>query len=155
MKKYIYTNKDGRIRIIIKNNNGIITSKSYPRMLMEEKLGRPLTPNEDVHHIDGNPLNNNLDNLEIKIHGEHQKEHSTKYYNKLIECDVCGKSFIWTGKQQSGYYRDLKRHKHRGKTCSKRCAYKFGKNEQIRSDSNTECELNGESLPNGNTVPNT
>ena len=31
---------------------------------MEEKLGRKLLPNEQVHHIDENPLNNNLDNLE-------------------------------------------------------------------------------------------
>ena len=41
---YVYTNKDGRVRAVIRNEDGSITSKSYPRILMEEKLGRPLEP---------------------------------------------------------------------------------------------------------------
>lgn len=47
---YVYTNKDGRVRAIIRNEDGSITSKSYPRILMEESLGRPLEPYEDVHY---------------------------------------------------------------------------------------------------------
>ena len=50
---YVYTNKDGRVRAVIRNEDGSITSKSYPRILMEESLGRPLEPYEDVHHKDG------------------------------------------------------------------------------------------------------
>lgn len=46
MKKYIYTGKDDRTRVVIQNDDGTMTSKSYPRILMEEKLGRPLEPNE-------------------------------------------------------------------------------------------------------------
>ena len=65
MKTYIYKCKDGRTRVVIKNDDGTMTSKSYPRILMEEKLGRPLEPNEDVHHVDGNKENNSLDNLEL------------------------------------------------------------------------------------------
>ena len=61
MKEYTYTAKDGRKRIVIKKDNGSITSKSYPRLVMEQKLGRPLLPEEDVHHKDENPLNNNID----------------------------------------------------------------------------------------------
>lgn len=41
---YVYTNKDGRVRAVIRNEDGSITSKSYPRILMEESLGRPLEP---------------------------------------------------------------------------------------------------------------
>lgn len=33
------------------------------RHVMEEKLGRPLEPNERVYHIDGDHLNNDPDNL--------------------------------------------------------------------------------------------
>ena len=35
------------------------------RLVMEEHLGRYLTPQEVVHHIDGNPANNNIENLEL------------------------------------------------------------------------------------------
>lgn len=33
------------------------------RHLMEERIGRPLEPNERVYHIDGNHLNNERFNL--------------------------------------------------------------------------------------------
>lgn len=46
------------------------------RMLAEYKYQRKLLPTEVVNHIDGNPLNNDLDNLEIfKTNGEHIKGH--------------------------------------------------------------------------------
>lgn len=45
------------------------------RGIMAEKLGRPLTRNEIVHHIDGNWRNNALSNLEITTRSEHIKEH--------------------------------------------------------------------------------
>ena len=60
MKQYVYTStKDNRIRQIIVDDNGKHTSKSYPRVVMEEYLGRPLKDNEDVHHIDGVVVNIN------------------------------------------------------------------------------------------------
>ena len=159
MKEYIYTSKkDNRTRIVIKDDNGNITSKSYPRMLMEQKLGRPLAPNEDVHHIDNDKTNNNIDNLEVQIHGEHQRAHSTKYFPTFQYCDVCGQLFIYSAEQMCRYMSDKSRIKKvkRGITCSKRCAYLLGLStrEQNRRNSIAECGLNGESFPNGNTVPN-
>ena len=35
------------------------------RLIMEEKIGRPLLKEENVHHIDGNKLNNKIENLEL------------------------------------------------------------------------------------------
>lgn len=43
------------------------------RYLMEQKVGRKLTKNEHVHHVNGDSLDNNLDNLEILTNSEHQK----------------------------------------------------------------------------------
>lgn len=46
------------------------TSKSYApqhRLVMARALGRPLTRNETVHHIDGNKTNNALSNLQLRI----------------------------------------------------------------------------------------
>jgi endogenous inhibitor of DNA gyrase (YacG/DUF329 family) len=41
------------------------------RLVMEEKLGRVLESWEQVHHIDGNPKNNNIENLMIVLPREH------------------------------------------------------------------------------------
>lgn len=51
---------------------------SYPKLIMEQFLGRKLLPQEQVHHIDENPLNNEISNLKVVILGEHQSFHSKK-----------------------------------------------------------------------------
>lgn len=46
------------------------------RLVMEKKIGRYLTENEVVHHIDGDRLNNDIDNLMLfASSGEHSKHH--------------------------------------------------------------------------------
>ncbi len=40
------------------------------RLVMAEYLGRPLLPHETVHHIDGDRLNNVIENLQLRI-GSH------------------------------------------------------------------------------------
>jgi len=43
------------------------------RHIMQEHLGRKLETWEHVHHIDGNGLNNSLDNLQVVSNSEHGK----------------------------------------------------------------------------------
>jgi len=46
------------------------------RVIMEKHIGRFLEPKEVVHHKDNNPLNNELNNLELfNSHSEHMKAH--------------------------------------------------------------------------------
>ncbi|TEB09188.1 HNH endonuclease signature motif containing protein [Pelotomaculum propionicicum] len=46
------------------------------RLVMEEKIGRYLKPDEVVHHIDGNKTNNNPDNLLLTTCSEHTRLHN-------------------------------------------------------------------------------
>lgn len=65
------------------------------RVVVENKLGRILTPLEHVHHIDGNKLNNEPENLIALTRSEHTKIHHDLKPVELIECACkkCGKSF--------------------------------------------------------------
>lgn len=131
----VYECKDGRLRAYIKGTKKVI---SYPRLLLEEKLGRELQHDEQVHHIDGNPLNNDIDNLEVKMLGEHQREHNPqKYFDKEMTCPVCGKKFIWTVEQQRKHYGNQNRRNKNNELrgfpfCSKHCVGTYGRNIQLK-----------------------
>ncbi len=66
---------DGYVRIAL----GGDTRKLYHRYLIEQKLGRKLLPSEIIHHKDGNPSNNKINNLEIMTQNKHAQLHLTKY----------------------------------------------------------------------------
>lgn len=53
------------------------------RLVMAEYLNRPLLTEEDVHHKDEDRSNNQIDNLEIKIHGKHIGYHKLGNKNLL------------------------------------------------------------------------
>ena len=119
-----YTAKDGRQRIIAVDKNGIKHTISYPRYILECHLGRNLTSEEQVDHIDGNPLNNCLLNLQIIRFKEHQKLDVFRNRDVVVTCVRCGKPFIIKGstihdrnrvdRHQSGYF------------CSRTCSGKYG-----------------------------
>ena len=115
----IYENKDGRLRAYNKITHKVT---SYPRVLMEAIIGRPLLPTEDVHHKDENPRNNNPENLEIIDHSTHDSMHggrNRKYSPITKTCPMCGNEFIWDEKHQSVFYR---RNVMIGPFCSRRCS---------------------------------
>jgi hypothetical protein len=49
---------------------------AFHRWLIEQMLGRPLSSDEIVHHVDGDPMNNDPDNLVILSRAEHTRIHA-------------------------------------------------------------------------------
>jgi hypothetical protein len=101
------------------------------RYVLEQKLGRPLAPGEEGHHINENKRDNRPENLEVKTRREHNAHHlhrlNTGHYAIVTEltCEECGKKFSIPRTTANKYGRAGRR-----KTCGKACrnAYVARKN---------------------------
>ena len=74
-KGYKYIRNDGYVCLSKVNHpNTDSTGRLYEhRKIMAEILGRPLTKDEIVHHLDGNPSNNEQDNLFLVTRHSHDR----------------------------------------------------------------------------------
>jgi len=64
------------------------------RVVMMEYLGRDLYPEEHVHHIDGNPKNNDISNLELLTAQEHHRYHMIEQ-NKKTQQHIKAANIRW------------------------------------------------------------
>lgn len=65
------------------------------RYVMSEHIGRPIAPNEHVHHINGNKVDNRIENLQLMTASEHQRlHHGThgRWARSFDTCVQCGHS---------------------------------------------------------------
>ena len=100
------TTKEGYVIVYVGTKNGQPFYDAEHRLVMAKHLGRPLTSNEIVHHIDGNKSNNNIENLVLfDNHKDHRSCHisldkillelSRKLYREgLIKFDFNTKSYF-------------------------------------------------------------
>jgi len=78
-------------------NAGITGIVYVHRAVMSAVLGRPLGTNEFVHHIDGNRMNNAVENLELMTRAEHGRLHAMSRGGKVKlphPCEVCGEKTV-------------------------------------------------------------
>ena len=59
----------------LEHTRGEHKGRSVHVVVMEHRLGRKLLPDEHVHHIDGNPLNNAENNLALVTRSGHARLH--------------------------------------------------------------------------------
>lgn len=123
-----YYCSDGRNRII---HDG--KTKLYARYLVELRIGRELTNKEQVHHIDGNYRNDEIENLEILLIKDHAKAHRQEYYEIEVICVECRKSFMMTAIQHRTRIANIKKGKGRGPFCSKKCLGTYSQRNYFRN----------------------
>lgn len=98
------------------------------RVILENKIGRMLSDDEDAHHIDGNKKNNDPDNLEAKSRSRHRSDHARSRFPNgpatiALKCDNCGIEFVRRANQR----REVKGAIH--SFCSRRCNGIYGKRQ--------------------------
>ena len=77
-----------------------------------------------IHHIDGNPLNNDISNLTVIDRAEHANNDAIRNKNITVVCQYCGKEFTIPGSKIRGRNR-TDRHQS-GYFCSRECTGKYG-----------------------------
>lgn len=72
------------------------------RAVMEISIGRILTDEEVVHHIDHNPFNNAIDNLQLITRVEHSRLHGYEQGKQMVvmQCPQCG-TFFYLARNKS------------------------------------------------------
>ena len=128
---YTHVGNEGRKLITLKKFNGELVGTSYARYLMAVKLGRFLTDQEEVDHIDNNKTNDDPNNLQILTPEQNREKQRLHYINNVqqkfdLACPYCGKDFTLTErdmKMKFDYF-----HKNNGSGliyCSSSCNAKY------------------------------
>lgn len=116
-----YKRKDGRLVVILKTPGSAEDHKtvSYPKYIVEMHIGRYLTKEETIDHIDGDFNNNALSNLRVVPRAAHCKSHVRTRRVVTKKCVICGKEFTTDNNHRKTCG---------SKSCMGKCAHVMGHN---------------------------
>lgn len=117
-----YLRKDGRLVLVLYDGVKRVT-KQASRIIMEVYLGRVLDPTETVDHIDRNPLNNKIENLQVLSRSSHASLDAIRVKVEKVKCLYCDSIFEPTRAQ-----RNTKNNA--GPFCSRKCSGLYGSDVQ-------------------------
>jgi hypothetical protein len=123
-----YTRKDGRKHVIVYEFGQKRQTISYSKWLMEQHLGRELTPDETVDHINRDKTDDRIENLRVIKRPQHSYEDTRRV--KLVEI-TC----MWCGRKALKAPHDLRGNSKQGKAgpfCGKSCGAKYGREVQLK-----------------------
>lgn len=119
MKRYgPYTAQSGHLFYVDVVTDGTKTTVLVHREVMEFHLGRKLLTDEVVHHVNEDPSDNRIENLQVMSRSEHTMHHHPEKWIKLVCCE-CGIEFQRKLIQENG---NRKLRKRSGPFCGKSCA---------------------------------
>lgn len=121
----IHKTNEGRLVIYLKKKGTKGKIVSYPKYLIEKHLNKYLARNETVHHINGNFLDNRIENLKIIDRSKHASNHAKRLVKQEFICPYCGTKFKLSGEQLHDTDHNRKKGK-AGPFCSRSCAGKYG-----------------------------
>ena len=97
-----YATSDGHLFWIDVQPSGLRKSVFVHREMMEQHLGRKLDASEVVHHRNGNPADNWIENFEVKQRGQHTRDHRPNPEMVEITCAWCGGQSLKLARQIRG-----------------------------------------------------
>lgn len=124
-KGYLVVNKENRRTLIlyrgINGNGQKRSSTQYARYKLAVHLGRYLTEDETVDHIDNDKTNDDISNLQILSKYENIRKSQKKLPPLIGTCFICGKSF--NVRRNLTIVKRLK-YKNNELCCSRECGWK-------------------------------
>jgi hypothetical protein len=118
-----YTTKGGYRFVVQKHDDGHFTSIYLHRRIMEEHLGRKLTDDEVVHHVNETPGDDRIENLEVKPWAKHTSDHHSPPEMVVIVCPECHKEVVIRASVLRHNQGQLGK---AGPFCGRSCAGKYG-----------------------------
>jgi hypothetical protein len=93
-----YNGNDNRQRCVLYFDDQTTTSRSYAKLLLEVKLGRRLTPQEEADHINDDHTDDSENNIQL-LSREQNIQKQREYIDENLEvygfhCAVCETPFL-------------------------------------------------------------